>query len=200
MIRLIGLPLLIAGLATSGACTGRAQSAPDQPAATTERTPPDSARTASPPASGPITWLTSDSATRTAKLTLEVTRPAGAPSALLNGYRAGEAQAVVPFGWTVRWNWRNTDAASPHSLVVMVQREKIPLEGGSPAFSNAMTRAVTAGLPAGQTDQTTFQAEEAGWYWMLCGVPEHALAGEWIELQVSREAQMASVVIKKRGS
>ncbi len=107
---------------------------------------------------------------------------------------------MVPFGWTVRWNWRNTDAASPHSLVVMVQREKIPLEGGSPAFSNAMTRAVTAGLPAGQTDQTTFQAEEAGWYWMLCGVPEHALAGEWIELQVSREAQMASVVIKKRGS
>jgi uncharacterized cupredoxin-like copper-binding protein len=82
----------------------------------------------------------------------------------------------------------------------MVQREKIPLEGGSPAFSNAMTRMVRAGLSAGQTDQTTFQAEEAGWYWLLCGVPEHALAGEWIELQVSREAQVASAVLKQKGS
>jgi hypothetical protein len=82
----------------------------------------------------------------------------------------------------------------------MVQREKIPLEGDSPAFSNAMTRMVTTGLSAGQTDQTTFQAEEAGWYWLLCGVPEHALAGEWMELQVSREAQVASAVLKQRGS
>jgi uncharacterized cupredoxin-like copper-binding protein len=82
----------------------------------------------------------------------------------------------------------------------MVQREKFPLEGGSPAFSNAMTRMVTTGLSPGQTDQTTFQAEEAGWYWLLCGVPEHALAGEWMELQVSREDKAARAVLKQRGS
>jgi hypothetical protein len=81
----------------------------------------------------------------------------------------------------------------------MVQREKIPLEGGRASFSNAMTRMVTEGLPAGQTDQSTFVAEEAGWYWMLCGVPGHAINGEWLELRVDPEAKSASVKLKDKG-
>jgi len=78
----------------------------------------------------------------------------------------------------------------------MTQREKIPLEGGRSAFSNAMSREVTAGLPPGGTDQTTFQADEAGWYWLLCGVPNHALSGEWIELRVDPEAKTAGLIRK----
>jgi hypothetical protein len=157
---------------------------------------------AAPPATSPpaaadsITWLVADSAGRTATLILEITRPAGSPSALINGYRAGEARVVIPLGWTVRWSWRNADSSSPHSLVWMVQREKIPLEGGRSAFSNAMTRSVTEGLAPGQTDQTSFEAEEAGWYWLLCGVPSHALEGEWLELRVDPEARTARVQLK----
>jgi hypothetical protein len=140
--------------------------------------------------------LVSDSSARTAELTLEVTRPPNSPSALLNGYQGGKVQVTVPLGWTVRWNWRNADSSASHSLVVMVQREKIPLEGGRAAFSNAMTRSVTDGLAAGQTDQTTFVAEDAGWYWLMCGVPSHALEGEWIELRVDPEAKVARVQVK----
>jgi len=130
-------------------------------------------------------------------MALVVTRPEGAASALINGFRAGEVRAVVPLGWTVKWNWRNDDGTEPHSLVVMTQREKIPLEGGRAAFSNAMSRMVTAGLARSQTDQTTFEADEAGWYWLLCGVPGHALNGEWIELQVSPDAKTASIQVKQ---
>ena len=130
-------------------------------------------------------------------ISLEVTAQAGAPSALINGYRAGQARIVVPLNWTVKWNWRNADSASRHSLVWMVQREKIPLEGGRAAFSNAMTRMPVEGLPPGQTDQTTFVAEEAGWYWLLCGVPNHALQGEWLELRVDPEAKTAGVQVKR---
>jgi hypothetical protein len=61
-----------------------------------------------------------------------------------------------------------------------------------------MTRMVTAGLPPGGSDQTTFEAEEAGWYWLLCGVPTHGLQGEWLELRVDAEAKTASVEVKKR--
>lgn len=159
---------------------------------------PDSSLTPAPPVTVPgpapsADWLAVDTASRTATLTLVVTAPPGAPSALLNGYRAGQARIVVPLGWTVKWTWRNADSTSPHSLVVMVQREKVPLEGGRPAFSNAMTRMVTDGLPAGATDQSSFVAEEAGWYWMLCGVPSHALEGEWIELRVDPEAKAPEV-------
>jgi hypothetical protein len=61
---------------------------------------------------------------------------------------------------------------------------------------NAMTRSLTAGLAAGQTDQTTFEADEAGWYWLLCGVPEHAIKGEWVELRVDPDSTTASVRLK----
>lgn len=142
--------------------------------------------------------LQADSAARRVALSLRVTRPTGATSALINGSRAGQSQVIVPFGWTVTWEWQNQDSTAAHSLVVMVQREKIPLEGGRPSFSNAMTTMVTAGLPAGQTDRATFEADEAGWFWMLCGVPGHAVAGEWIELQVSREAKTAALKQKTR--
>jgi hypothetical protein len=80
----------------------------------------------------------------------------------------------------------------------MAEREKLPTEGGRPAFTNAMSRGVAAGLSAGQSDRTTFEAEEAGWFWLLCGVPGHALAGEWIGLRVDPEATTAGV--KMRGS
>jgi hypothetical protein len=150
------------------------------------------------PTSDVPAWLVVDSAARAVTLELEVTVKPGAQSALINGYRAGEARIIVPLGWTVKWNWRSVDTAAPHSLAVMVQREKIPLEGGRAAFSNAMTRMVTEGLAAGQTDQSTFVAEEAGWYWMLCGVPGHAISGEWLELRVDPEARLPSVKITKR--
>ena len=147
----------------------------------------------SAPTPEPAPWVAADPDARTAALTLEVTAPQGSPSAVLNGYREGGVQVVVPRGWKVTWDWRSADSAAKHSLVVMAEREKLPTEGGRPAFTNAMSRNLTAGLPAGQPDHTTFEAEEAGWFWMLCGVPGHALAGEWIGLRVDPEAKTAAV-------
>jgi hypothetical protein len=143
-----------------------------------------------------VSWISSDSAARTVSIRLEVTRPAGSESALLNGQRAGRAQIVVPLNWTVRWEWLSADSTAPHSLVVMTEREKLPTEGARPAFDNAMTREVTTGLAAGQKDQTTFTADQAGWYWLLCGVPGHALAGEYIGLRVDPEANSPAVKLK----
>jgi Sulfocyanin (SoxE) domain len=181
-------------LAASAGCAGRNSGASaSAPADTAGPAAPTAAATTKPDST---LWVASDSTTRTVTLTLEVSRPAGAPSALINGYRAGKAQIVVPLGWTVRWNWRNGDATSPHSLVVMVQRERIPLEWGRPSFSNAMTRSLADGLPPGQTDQTSFEPDEAGWHWLLCGVPGHALEGEWIELRVDPEARSGRVQLK----
>jgi hypothetical protein len=156
---------------------------------------PASAQSA--PASVP-SWVLVDSAGRTARLSLEVTRPAGATSAVINGYRDGGVQVVVPLHWTVSWEWRSTDSTSPHSLVLMAEREKLPTEGGRPAFINAVTRMVTAGLPAGETDRATFEAEQPGWYWLLCGVPGHAIAGEWIGLKVDPDAAVPGAVEKAK--
>ena len=172
---------------------GASEPAPGQPASTDTAVPEPSSRDSS----GPASWLAVDSAGRTVTLKLEVTAPPGSQSALINGFRAGAARVLVPLGWTVKWDWASADSTAPHSLVVMVQREKIPLEGGRAFFSNAMTRMVTEGLRPGQPDQTSFTADEAGWYWLLCGVPAHAVNGEWLELRVDPEARLPSVVIKK---
>jgi hypothetical protein len=195
---LTGLPILV--LATAliilSGCTRSTRPAPE-PAPSAAPSPARDTTAAPSPREGSSPWLAVDSTPQTATLRLQVTAPPGSPSALINGYRTGQARIVVPLGWTVRWNWRNDDPTSSHSLVVMVQREKIPLEGGRPSLTNAMTRMITAGLPPGATDQTSFLADEAGWYWLLCGVPNHALEGEWLELRVDPDAKAPGVVVKE---
>ncbi len=151
-----------------------------------------------PPHPDTASWLVSDSVARTVTLRLEVTRPAGSSTALINGWGGGGIQVLVPLNWTVLWEWRSADSSAGHSLVVMGEREKLPTEGGRPAFDNAMTRMVGAGLTPGSTDRTTFLADQAGWYWMLCGVPGHAIAGEFIGLRVDPEAKAGEVRIVKR--
>ncbi len=155
--------------------------------------PPVAVAQSPSPASWEASWLVADSATRTVRLALEVTAPPGASSALINGHRAGEVQVVVPLNWTVQWDWHSADSTALHSLVVMVEREKLPIEGGHADFTNAMTRMVTAGLRPGQPDQTTFTADQAGWYWLLCGVSGHAIKGEYLGLRVDPDAKTASL-------
>lgn len=141
-------------------------------------------------------WIAVDSAATTVTLTLDALPGGPEGIATLNGFHHGAVQLVVPLNWTVKWTWVNRDSAQSHSLVVMAEREKLPLEGGRPALDNAMSRAVTAGLKTGQRDLTTFVADQAGWYWMLCGVPGHALRGEWIGLKVDRDAATVSLLEK----
>jgi hypothetical protein len=127
-------------------------------------------------------------------LRLDVTRPAGSSTALINGWSSGRDRVIFPLNWTVRWEWRSADSSAGHSLVVMAEREKLPTdEGGRPAFDNAMTRMVGAGLPAGSADRSTFTVDQAGWYWMLCGVAGHAIVGEYIGLRVDPEARMGGI-------
>jgi hypothetical protein len=187
-----GAGVLLA-LAAVAAC-GSAQTVP-APAPTTAPAPaPASGQAAtSDSLSKTPAWLVTDTAGRTVTIALQVTPATGGGPALLNGHHNGALQIVVPLGWTVQWDWRSADSTSPHSLVVMAEREKLPLEGGREAFTNAMTRSVTAGLAAGQGDRTTFTAEEAGWFWLLCGVPGHAVAGEYLGLRVDPDAKTASV-------
>jgi hypothetical protein len=142
-------------------------------------------------------WLSVDSAAKAVSLRLVVTAPSGASSALISGHREGDVQVVVPRGWTVAWQWESHDSTAPHSLVLMAEREKIPTEGGRPAVDNAMTKAVTTGLEAGSRDVTQFGADQVGWYWLLCGVPGHALKGEWIGLKVDAEAAAPALVQKR---
>ena len=138
-------------------------------------------------------WVAVDSAAHRVVLTLVAEEGPEPGTGTISGHRAGDVQLLVPQGWTVQWNWRNADTTQSHSLVVMAEREKLPFEGGQPAIDGALSRMVKAGLKSGQKDETTFVGEPAGWYWMLCGVPGHALKGEWIGLRVNPTATAVSL-------
>ena len=143
-------------------------------------------------------WIRPDPATRTVYLTLLTEPSAGGAPAAINGFHHGGAQLVVPLGWTVKWTWTNADSTGSHSLVVVEEREKLPAEAGRPALVNAVTRNPLNGMKPGQRDVTTFEADQAGWYWLLCGVAGHALQGEWIGLKVDREATAPGVTFRER--
>ncbi len=143
-------------------------------------------------------WIHPDPAGKSVLLDLTVTRPAGAPSAVISGEHDGSIQVIVPRGWTIKWHWVNQDSTASHSLVVVAEREKLPQQGGQAVFTNAMTRAVLPGLAVGRTDDTSFEAEDGGWFWVICGVPGHAIAGEWISLRVDPAATEVSA--KKKGA
>jgi hypothetical protein len=138
-------------------------------------------------------WIHPDPGAKSVLLDLTVTHPAGAPSAVISGEHDGSIQVVVPRGWTIKWHWVNQDSSSSHSLVVVAEREKLPQQGGQAVFTNAMTRAVLPGLAVGRTDDTSFEADEGGWFWVICGVPGHAIAGEWISLRVDPAATEVGV-------
>lgn len=148
------------------------------------------------PGAGLPAWFGVDTVSRIVTLALEALPGGPDGIATLNGRHHGDLQLVVPVGWTVRWTWTNRDSTRNHSLVVVAEREKLPTEGGRSALENAMTRSVANGLKPGQRDVTTFLADQSGWFWMLCGVPDHAIRGEWIGLKVDREATAPGVVEK----
>jgi hypothetical protein len=188
MTRLVSLVLTLA----SGVACASAQTAAPAPAPASAPPPvaADSVPRGAPQAPD---WLVADSTARTVTLALRVTPAPDGGAALINGHRSGDLQIIVPLGWTVQWAWQSADSTAPHSLA---EREKLPTEGGRAVFTNAMTRMLTDGLRPGQGDRTTFAADQAGWYWMLCGVPGHALEGEYLGLRVDPEAATAGVKLK----
>lgn len=140
-------------------------------------------------------WVRPDSASRLLTLDLSAARPAGASEATLSGVSRGGVQVVVPAGWTLKLEWRNDDSTA-HSFIVQQEREKLPERAGEPAFLYAYSRTPVAGLAPGRTDRTQFVVDTPGWYWILCGVPGHAIGGEYLSLKVDPAASGVSVVVR----
>lgn len=105
-----------------------------------------------------------------------------------DGYYGGNATVVVPLGWRVEATYQTLDANVPHSAAVVETREEIP-HGGSDvqvAFRGASTPSFVGGLSSTRDPVTfRFRADEAGRYWIFCGVPGHARGGMWIWFEVS---------------
>lgn len=108
-----------------------------------------------------------------------------------DGYYDGNATIVVPLGWEVRVTYQTLDANVPHSAGIVEPVEPIPADGSgvTVAFPGAVTPSFITGISSTRDPvQFRFSPDEAGRYWVLCGVPGHARGGMWIWLEVSAEA------------
>lgn len=109
-----------------------------------------------------------------------------------DGYYGGNATVVVPLGWRVEATYQTLDANVPHSAAIVDTVAEIPNDGSGVqlAFRGASTPSFTTGISSTREPLTfDFTADEAGRYWIFCGVPGHAQQGMWIWFEVSATAE-----------
>lgn len=118
---------------------------------------------------------------------------------VFDGYGAGQAALVVPSKSHVTINFVNDDG-TPHSAIVIDDKDPMPSSDGEPAIPRAFTRKVTEGLPQGAKDVISFTAPDSGSYRIFCGVPGHGLSGMWIRMRVDPAAKTARFEAPKKGA
>jgi hypothetical protein len=153
---------------------------------------------AAPPAIDP-TWLTVDSAGRTAEFQL-IAGLTGLNGALnFNGFRDGGLVFTVPVGWSVVMDFTNRDGNLPHSAEVIPDVKPLPIGPVPPAFERAYTIKLQQGLQSGEADDIRFVADRAGEFLIFCAVPGHGVAGMWIRLTVSSTARRPALSVAGSG-
>src|SRR3989441_12842398 len=135
-----------------------------------------------PPTQSPqidCTWLSVDSATKTATflLTAGLTQLNGGLN--FNGFNDGKLTLTVPTNWNVVIKFTNKDANLPHSAEVVDTTKPMPAGPvDPPVIPRAMTVRLLQGLGAGESDSVRFVATQPGSYMIFCGVPGQGPAGE----------------------
>lgn len=148
------------------------------------------------PAAFAQTYVTNQAAQKTAILTVVAGSDSANGGLNLNGGVRGNKTFVVPLGWKVELRFRNNGVA-PHSVIVLgggsVPASITPALAAFPG-SAGKNLAQGFGKTGGSAPQDTlrFTASKAGKYTVACGVPGHALSGQYIGLEVSGSAKEAS--------
>jgi len=150
-----------------------------------------------PPTQAPqidCTWLTVDSATKTAtfQLTAGLTQLNGGLN--FNGFNDGKLTLTVPTSWNVVIKFVNHDANLPHSAEVVDSVKPMPAGPVDPAFPRAMSVRLMQGIASGESDSLRFVAGKPGTYLIFCAVPGHGLAGMWLRLKVSATEKQPKLV------
>ncbi|HET9294460.1 MAG TPA: sulfocyanin-like copper-binding protein [Gemmatimonadales bacterium] len=134
------------------------------------------------------TWLKWDTATST--VTFELIAGSGAAKSPFNfnGFVGGDASLIVPPKSTVVLNFINKDG-TPHSAMVIEDKDPMPVMADTPAIPRALTRKATEGLAQEATDVIRFTAPASGSFRIFCAVPGHGLSGMWIYFKVDPAAK-----------
>ena len=159
---------------------------------------PDCPAPAQPPAAQTqqidCTWLTVDSASKTATFLLTSGMSQLNGGLNFNGFNDGKLVLNVPVNWNVVIRFVNKDANLPHSAEVIDSVKPIPAGPQDPAFARAMSMKLMQGIGSGESDSLKFVANKPGTYLIFCAVPGHGIAGMWLRLKVSATDKRPTLV------
>lgn len=146
-------------------------------------TPTPTAKPSASPSASPATvvldkWMSYDSATKTANLTLEAGVLGINNQLNFDGHADGSLDVSVPLGWKVVVNFSNVGSIN-HSAAVVAPG------GSSVVFPGASTPSPTTGEPPGSKDTFSFVASQVGSYRIACLLPGHEALGMWATFDVT---------------
>jgi sulfocyanin len=161
--------------------------------------PAGAGSTSAPSSTSAPTWMHVNADKKTASFDILMAENGNNGTLNFNGYGHGEMTIEVPLGWKVHMHVINKgEGAIPHSLEIMTPAEGVPQQAVQPAFSQAETVDLVPGMSVGKSDDVDFLADKEGKFWIMCGVPNHAVGGMWDWFIVSKTATAPSVTFKKQ--
>jgi alcohol dehydrogenase (cytochrome c) len=114
-----------------------------------------------------------------------------------DGYWGGEANFVVPLGWTITTEFSNASGV-PHSVEITNSlKTPITAVANSLGIPQAAPGDPTAGLKGVGYSVLTDQPTKAASDYLVCGVVGHLQAGMWDRLTISSSAKVPSLVLGK---
>ncbi len=132
-----------------------------------------------------------DSANKTVYVTLE-TRTANYD---FNGSNKGKLVIYIPAGWNLVIRYINNDPNFlPHSVGIIANNTATPRSPDPTKDGNLVAWAPDGklgvpgykeGIGSGETTLLTATSIQKGVYWIACGIPGHAISGQWIVLVAS---------------
>ncbi len=138
-------------------------------------------------------WMSVDHDAKTVSMTIVAGMDASNNNWNFNGLSKGDATIVVPVGYTVTIDWKNSDPTMMLHSIGVGQASEVTLPmftDPQPVFAGAIS--ANAGDPAtatksGDSESITFVADTAGDYALICYVPGHTLTGMWIGFRVAAD-------------
>ncbi len=137
---------------------------------------------AAPP---PAHWLSANTKTYTATLTLEAGYNGALGGFNFDGYGKGALVVSIPSGYHLTIAYDNK-SEYPHSVLVTPYAKKDLVVGWPVAFRGAASTDASDGAAPGAMQRFSFVPNKAGVYAIICAVAGHEQAGMWDVLRVTR--------------
>ena len=137
-------------------------------------------------------YVTNNATTKTATIVVDASQGTAGGGLNFNGVVKGAKSFTIPAGWNVVMQYKNLGMLTHSAIVVKGTTPPVSVAEKDAAFPGAYSKMVMKGMPMNAASTAKFKASTAGSYLIVCGVPGHALGGQYLGLKVVAGAKAAT--------